>query len=294
MAKTYGIVSTKGGVGKTTVAANLGGILADMNQRVLLIDADFQQSLSNFYHIVHKAPLGLREALMNANPESCISQTNITDLHIIYSNDSNQDILTWLRQSSSHVHYLGAMLTHLQDLYDYIIIDTQGAGGILQEAVILASDELISPIPPDYIDSKEFIRGTVKMLSNLELPVAVHSLRSTIPPLYGLIYRQDRTNHAKIIAQSLRKQFHSQSNGRVKILQTVIANLSSYKKSAGFKLPVHRIEVKRQGNTPSAHDAMLSLVHELEPHLLDTLPSWDKKTVNNELCQSSQNKSVES
>ena len=47
MSKTYGIVSTKGGVGKTTVAANLGGILADMNQRVLLIDADFQQSLSS-------------------------------------------------------------------------------------------------------------------------------------------------------------------------------------------------------------------------------------------------------
>ena len=50
MAKTYGVVSTKGGVGKTTVAANPGGILADMNQRVLIIDADFQQSLSNFYH----------------------------------------------------------------------------------------------------------------------------------------------------------------------------------------------------------------------------------------------------
>ncbi len=279
MAKTYGIVSTKGGVGKTTVAANLGGILADMNQRVLIIDADFQQSLSNFYHIVHKAPLGLREALMNANPESCISQTNIPDLHIIYSNDPKQDILTWLRQSSSHVHYFGAMLTHLQDLYDYIIIDTQGAGGILQEAVILASDELISPIPPDYIDSKEFIRGTVKMLSSLELPIALRSIRAAIPPLHGLIYRQDRTNHAKIIAQSLRKQFHSQSNGKVKILQTVIANLSSYKKSAGYKLPVHRIEVKRQGNTPSAHDAMLSLIYELEPHLSDIIPSWDKKSL---------------
>ena len=279
MAKTYGIVSTKGGVGKTTVVANLGGILADMNQRVLIIDADFQQSLSNFYQIVHRAPLGLREALMNANPESCISQTNIPDLHIIYSNDPKQDIITWLRQSSSHVHYFGAMLTHLQDLYDYIIIDTQGAGGILQEAVILASDELISPIPPDYIDSKEFIRGTVKMLNDLELPVALRSIRAAIPPLHGLIYRQDKTNHAKLIAQTLRKQFHSQSNGKVKILQTVIASLSSYKKSAGHKLPVHRIEVKRQGPTLSAHDAMLSLVHELEPHLSDIVPKWDKTTI---------------
>ena len=109
--------------------------------------------------------------------------------------------------------------------------------------------------------------------------MALRSIRAALPSLHGLIYRQDKTNHAKLIAQTLRKQFHSQSNGKIKILQTVIANLSSYKKSAGHKLPVHRIEVKRQGPTLSAHDAMLSLVHELEPHLSDIVPKWDKNTI---------------
>ena len=51
MAKTYGIVSTKGGVGKTSLAANLGGILADMGQQVLLVDGDFQQTLSTYFSI---------------------------------------------------------------------------------------------------------------------------------------------------------------------------------------------------------------------------------------------------
>ena len=39
---TIGIVSTKGGVGKTTLAANLGAILADFGWRVLLINTDPQ------------------------------------------------------------------------------------------------------------------------------------------------------------------------------------------------------------------------------------------------------------
>jgi chromosome partitioning related protein ParA len=49
--KIYGVICTKGGVGKTTMAANLGAILADMGQRVLLVDADPQQSLSRVYPI---------------------------------------------------------------------------------------------------------------------------------------------------------------------------------------------------------------------------------------------------
>ena len=43
---TITVVSTKGGVGKTTLAANLGGLLRDIGLRVLLIDADVQPSLT--------------------------------------------------------------------------------------------------------------------------------------------------------------------------------------------------------------------------------------------------------
>lgn len=36
------IISTKGGVGKTTTAANLGGLVADAGLRVLMLDLDVQ------------------------------------------------------------------------------------------------------------------------------------------------------------------------------------------------------------------------------------------------------------
>ncbi|OZN80564.1 hypothetical protein CGQ13_36770, partial [Pseudomonas aeruginosa] len=36
--RSVSIISTKGGVGKTTTAANLGGLAADAGLRVLLLD----------------------------------------------------------------------------------------------------------------------------------------------------------------------------------------------------------------------------------------------------------------
>ena len=47
----FTVTSTKGGVGKTTLTANLGALLADMGLRVLLIDADVQPSLSKEFNL---------------------------------------------------------------------------------------------------------------------------------------------------------------------------------------------------------------------------------------------------
>ena len=55
----FGVVATKGGVGKTTIAANLGGLLADIGYRVLLVDADVQPSLSRYFSLSHEAEQGL-------------------------------------------------------------------------------------------------------------------------------------------------------------------------------------------------------------------------------------------
>ena len=54
------LLSTKGGVGKTTVAANLAGFLADAGYRVLLVDADIQPTLSSYYAMRRAAPAGRR------------------------------------------------------------------------------------------------------------------------------------------------------------------------------------------------------------------------------------------
>jgi chromosome partitioning related protein ParA len=63
MATRISIVSTKGGVGKTTLTANLGSILVDVGQRVLLVDADVQPTLSSYYRLAQQARAAPRTCL---------------------------------------------------------------------------------------------------------------------------------------------------------------------------------------------------------------------------------------
>lgn len=275
MAKVFGIVSTKGGVGKTSVAANLGGILADMGQKVLLIDGDFQQSLSSYYKIIERAGFGLSEFIREVNPGECISKTSITNLHIVLSNDPKGNLTDWIKESTHNVHYLSAAIKKLQADYDYIIIDSQGARGLLQQSIILASDALLSPLVPEILDSKEFQRGTVQVLKDLEPVPGVPMPVPNIPHLYGLIYRQERTNHSMSIASMLRKQFYEETKGKISILDTFVPHISAYKKASVLQEPVHRIETSRTGPTASAYETFLSLVHELLPHLNDVEPEWE-------------------
>jgi len=57
---TVTVCSTKGGVGKTTLTANLGGLLADLGARVLLVDADVQPTLSSYFPVERRSPAGLQ------------------------------------------------------------------------------------------------------------------------------------------------------------------------------------------------------------------------------------------
>ena len=90
------IVSTKGGVGKTTLTANLGGILADLGQRVLLIDADPQPTLSTYYEVRDESPSGISELIAKSQVGDCVSRTVIDNLYLIYSNDPEGRLADWI------------------------------------------------------------------------------------------------------------------------------------------------------------------------------------------------------
>ena len=83
------IISTKGGVGKTTTAANLGGLAADAGLRVLLLDLDVQPTLSSYYELTQRAPGGIYELLAFNERDlgQLVSRTIIAGLDLVLSDD---------------------------------------------------------------------------------------------------------------------------------------------------------------------------------------------------------------
>ena len=92
------IISTKGGVGKTTTAANLGGFVADAGLRVLLLDLDVQPTLSSYFALNIRAPGGIYELLASneCNTNRLISHTAIANLDLVLSNDDHGQLNTLL------------------------------------------------------------------------------------------------------------------------------------------------------------------------------------------------------
>jgi chromosome partitioning related protein ParA len=258
------ITSTKGGVGKTTLTANLGALLADMGQSVLLIDADPQPTLSSYFQLDMVAEHGLTDLMISAMTVDVISRTAIKGLDLVYSDDPDGRLRDWIRDAVDGRVRLKHILSRFEGRYDFILIDTQGAVGPLQDAAVAAADLLLSPIPPEILSAREFVRGTVAMLERLK-PMAY--LGAPIGPLRGVIYRQDRTVDARRIVEELRSEATLPSKGSITILDTVIPASVIYREAASFKQPVHRLE-KRSRSGGIDHQAILrDLAFELFPHL---------------------------
>ena len=263
----FTVTSTKGGVGKTTLTANLGALLADMGLRVLLIDADVQPSLSKYFPLaVAKPAAGLTEVIVRGTvTKSCITATLYQNLDIVISDDPEGNLPHWLLNRIDRGFRLRFALQSpaVVEAYDCVLIDTQGAIGPLQDAAVLAADILVSPITPEILSAREFRDGTMELLDRLEPGGA---LGASLGPMKAVVYRQDRSADARIIASGIREDF-IKLKGRVAVLETVVPHAKAYKEAATLRVPVHRHERKRDGPTPSAYTVMHQLAWELIPSL---------------------------
>lgn len=141
-AKVYGIVALKGGVGKTTVVANLGAALSqEFQKRVLLIDANFTTP-----------HLGLHLGLVN--PKYNLHHV-LNNQYSVYEAIYQHPIGFYILPGSTapmnvNPQVLKEIIEPLKTIYDVILIDSSPSLNDEMLATMIASDELLVVSTPDY------------------------------------------------------------------------------------------------------------------------------------------------
>ena len=139
--KTIGIISIKGGVGKTTTVINLATSLAnDYGKKVLVVDANFSSPNINLHlgSVEHKAHL--HDALKNKTSIVNTIHDHDFGFHFIPSALGNEKI--------NHLS-LKHKLAGLKKYYDFIILDSSPSLNNEILATISSSDELYVVSRPD-------------------------------------------------------------------------------------------------------------------------------------------------
>ena len=283
--KILPVISPKGGEGKSTFAAYLAGFLADAGLNTLLVDADYSQpTASSIFALEDESPFGLYELLMQmvSDHTQCISQTAIKNLDVIYSNDPDGLLPTAMLHAADGRLRLRNILQHpFFNRYDAIIVDSKGATGVMTELSLLSSTGnvmgIVKPILPDV---REFIRGSLHMLTRLktyenygirlpDISILVNCIENT------LLDREAMDGLAAIINE---KHYDASALGNrdvYRLLDTRIEALDIFKLGHVKQQPVHRLEYKTRRKGPAAavtmHDLACELFPEWQSHFSDVL-----------------------
>jgi len=175
-AKLISLFSTKGGVGKTTIAVNLAVALAQEGKRVMLVDFDLQaaQDMSRMLDITAQYSMYDMAAIVDKIQEL----GNIKD-YITLVPSAGIDFLPAITRPRQAPHIIikrvDAIMNMLLEHYDFIILD---GGKAFTDSLIAAfncSNLILFVVTPDIISVYE-TRWSLDVLQSLHFPLKMVKL----------------------------------------------------------------------------------------------------------------------
>lgn len=241
--KVWTIVNQKGGVGKTTTAVSLAGILARTGHKVLLVDLDPQASLTHYLGLQSEDLALSAYDIFAASQHPTIFHTVINDA-IVASKIENVDIIPShmalatldrsLPEQSGKGLIVKNMMAFLQGTtpnaaarYDYAIIDCQPVLGILMVNALVAANVIVLPTQTEHLS----LLGLNKMLATLQqmqssLSPKVNSL--VVPTLF------DRRVNACLSAYAIMRE-----NYKDKLWRGYIPVDTKFRDASAAGLPIN-------------------------------------------------------
>ena len=147
--KVYATYNIKGGVGKTSTAANLAYLAAASGRRVLLWDLDPQGAATYLFRVKPRVKGGGRGLVSGHRPvEDAVKATDFDNLDLLPADFSYRNMDLELDDAKKRTGRLDQLLSGVADDYDIAFLDCPPSVSLVSENVLRAADVLLVPLIP--------------------------------------------------------------------------------------------------------------------------------------------------
>ncbi|WP_027708163.1 ParA family protein [Zooshikella ganghwensis] len=205
--RIWTISNQKGGVGKTTTVVALGGLLAQQNYRVLLLDLDPHASLTCYFKY---DPDQLEHSLFDLFshqgkvpdylPGQLVVDTGFHNLMLLPATTSLAVLDRQITNQGGYGLVISRALIHLWDQFDYALLDTPPQLGVLMVNALAASQRLLLPVQTEFLA----LKGLERMLHTMRM--VCQSQKKALPFLVIPTLFDRRTQASVQSLLALRKQ----------------------------------------------------------------------------------------
>ena len=202
MARLLAVANQKGGVAKTTTTHSLGAGLAELGERVLLVDLDPQACLTYSLGIDSDALDRSLHDVLAGRAEAAEVVVKSGDLAVLPSTIDLAGAEVHLMSRTGREHVLARAFRPLVDEYDTVLIDCPPSLGVLTINGLTAASEVIVPLQCETLGH----RGVGQLLDTIE---DVRSFTNPDLAVRGLIATMfdSRTRHSRELLADLEERY---------------------------------------------------------------------------------------
>jgi flagellar biosynthesis protein FlhG len=181
------VTSGKGGVGKSTLSANMAILMQQMNHKALLIDADIH--LGNIDLILGvRARYSISDVLRNGMDLQNVIVKGPGNLDILPASSASIDLIT---TEDALLRKLSQAFAKFQHDYDIILIDT--GAGIAQTVIsfLIGSDKIALVITPDPASIADAY-AVIKIVRSVNMSIPIYLIPNMVssPEEADILYRK--------------------------------------------------------------------------------------------------------